>query len=75
MTLSELGEEYLENSKKIREAILRLRPKLKILEGEERINLQRDLMTMYSIARDCRQIGDYLKNYYGSDDNDKNLRS
>lgn len=64
MTLSNLGEEYLEQSRAVRGQIAALRPKLKDARGLELYRLRGRILRLYSIARELHDTGDYLINYY-----------
>lgn len=64
MTLSELGNEYIEQSVFIRNQIKELRPKLKTLRGNELLELRRRLARLYQMSLDCRKIGEHLQDYY-----------
>ncbi len=64
MTLYELGEEYTQQSALIRTQILELRPQLKTLQGDAYIQLKNRILKLYLIASECRETGEYLKNYY-----------
>lgn len=64
MTLSQLGEEYLEQSRAVRGQVALLRPKLAGARGLELYRLRGQILRLYSIARELRDTGDYLINYY-----------
>jgi len=64
MTLYELGEEYTQQSTQIRAQILKLRPQLKTLQGDAYLQLKNRILKLYAIAGECRETGEYLKNYY-----------
>ena len=64
MTLYELGEEYTQQSADISAQILRLRPQLKTLQGDAYIQMKNRILKLYAIAGECRETGEYLKNYY-----------
>ena len=64
MTLYELGEEYTQQSAQIRAQILKLRPQLKTLQGDAYLQLKNRILKLYAIAGECRETGEYLKNYY-----------
>lgn len=64
MTLYELGEEYTQQSAQIRAQILKLRPQLKTLQGDAYLQIKNRILKLYAIAGECRETGEYLKNYY-----------
>ena len=64
MTLYELGEEYTQQSAQIRAQILKLRPQLKTLQGDAYLRLKNRILKLSAIAGECRETGEYLKNYY-----------
>ena len=64
MTLYELGEEYTQQSAYIRAQILQLRPQLKTLQGDAYLQMKNRILKLYAIAGECRETGEYLKNYY-----------
>lgn len=67
MTLSQLGEEYLQQSVTVKQQIALLRPQLEALHGLELYRLRRKIMKLYSIARELKETGTYLINYYEED--------
>ena len=64
MTLYELGEEDAHQSAWIRAQLLELRPQLKTLQGDAHIQMKNRILKLYLIAGECRETGEYLKNYY-----------
>lgn len=67
MTLNQLGQQYLEQEKIIKSRITQIRPLLKTLRGNEHKAVLNRINILYSMARDCRETGDYLKLYYKED--------
>ncbi len=64
MTLNELGMQYLDEERRIRERIDELRLTLTTLRGRERVETEQRLTALYSMALDTHRIGVYLMNYY-----------
>lgn len=64
MTLNQLGKQYLEEEKNLRERINTLREQLANLRGRERVEAEQRLASLYSMALDTHRIGMYLINYY-----------
>ncbi len=70
-SLKELGAQYLQESNNIRERIKTLKAQLNLLPDTEKQDLLIRINSLYSSARDAKDIGNYLFNYYG-DTNEKN---
>lgn len=68
MTLQELGNQYLEEEKKLREKIRQLRAMM-TEKGYDR-DLEMRLQDLYTTAINLRSTGEYLINYYAEGDND-----
>jgi hypothetical protein len=64
LNLTQLGNEYLEQEKRLRQRIKQLRPQLKTLRGDDHRLMVARLQSLYYMALDCRVTGLYLKNYY-----------
>ncbi|HCC34621.1 MAG TPA: hypothetical protein DEQ02_02880 [Ruminococcaceae bacterium] len=64
MTVKELGMQYLSEEKILRGRIAILRKNLKTFTGNDLICLQERLQGLYFMARNCKQTGYYLINYY-----------
>ncbi len=64
MTLAEMGEEYLRQAAVIREKITQLRKQVSHMSGLELYRTRGDILRLYTIARDLKDTGEYLLNYY-----------
>ena len=64
MTLAQLGEEYLDQERILRDRIDRLNEEAKRLRGREKCDLSRRAALLYAMAQDAHRIGMYLKQYY-----------
>lgn len=64
MTLAEMGEEYLRQAAVIREKITQLRKQVAYMSGLELYRTRGDILRLYTIARDLKDTGEYLLNYY-----------
>lgn len=64
MSITELGEQYLQEAEKLRRRIDELRPLLKVYRGRAHIRLQQQIAAYYRMAEDCYNTGTYLKFYY-----------
>ncbi len=64
MTLAEMGEEYLRQAAVIREKITQLRKQVLHMSGLELYRTRGDILRLYTIARDLKDTGEYLLNYY-----------
>lgn len=64
MTLAEMGEEYLRQAAVIREKITQLRKQVAHMSGLELYRTRGDILRLYTIARDLKDTGEYLLNYY-----------
>ena len=65
ISLKELGAQYLQEADKIRERIALLKEQLNNLPESERHDLLIRINSLYSSAREVKDIGIYLSNYYG----------
>lgn len=67
-TLYELGAEYEDAAKKIKDRIERKRADLKKLKNmicsNEAYEIKRELRQLYAEYRETREIAEYLKTYY-----------
>lgn len=61
MTLQQLGYQYLEEEKKIREKIRQLR---ELLGEEKDRDLEMRIQDLYTTAINLHSTGEYLVNYY-----------
>lgn len=68
MTVEELGVQYIEQSEKIKKMIARHRQKGCDGSEENLLAYRTRLACLYSMARDCKAVGNYLKDYYKSED-------
>ncbi len=64
MTLNQLGKQYLEEEKRVRDRITELRKELLQLRGRAKIEMEQRIASLYSMALDTHRIGVYLMNYY-----------
>lgn len=64
MTLSEMGEDYLQQAAVIHEQITRLRKQVSHLGGLELYRTRGDILRLYAIARDLKDTGECLLHYY-----------
>lgn len=64
MTLAEMGEEYLRQAAVIREKVTQLRKQVSNMSGLELYRTRGDILRLYTIARDLKDTGEYLLNYY-----------
>ena len=71
LSLKELGTQYLQQANIIRERINLLKQQLDSLSENDRQNMMMRINSLYATARDVKDIGNYLFNYYG-DANEKN---
>ncbi len=67
MTLNQLGRQYLEEEKNIRQRICCLRNEIEPMRGRQRIEAEQRLNALYSMALDTHRIGKYLINYYDAE--------
>ncbi len=67
LSLKVLGNEYISESKKIRNRIRELRIELKNLSGKRREEMNRRISSLYDSAREANATGNYLFNYYGEE--------
>lgn len=70
MTLKELGSTYREQDKRLQETIKKTRALLKVARGEELLRVRRNLLILYDMSRDMREIAEVLENYYGGAQNE-----
>lgn len=70
LSLKELGAQYLKESDNIRGRIKLLKDRLNVLPESEKQDLLIRINSLYASAREVRDIGNYLSNYYG-DTNEK----
>lgn len=68
MTLQELGKQYLEQDLVLRRRIARLKRRSDSLSGEALREMEARIRGLYSMARDCRQTGEYLMHYYDGEE-------
>ena len=64
MTLQEMGQQYLEQSKVLYDRIAELRKESSHLSGNEAIIMKRRILSLYEDAALCRQTANKLLYYY-----------
>lgn len=78
-TLYELGAEYEEAAKKVKERIERKRGELKKLKNmicsNDAYELKRELRQLYAEYRETKEIAEYLKTYYEPNEGRKEIFS
>lgn len=67
MTLKELGQQYLEQSERIREKIRLLRKNTDGLTAKQLYRLRGRILSLYADAAALRTTGKHLINYYGDE--------
>lgn len=68
MELASLGKEYLIQEAEVRKMIRGTRNTLKATaDADTRRELQRRICVLYTMAEDCRAIGERLINYYNKE--------
>ena len=68
MTLQELGKQYLEQDLVLRRRVACLKRRSDSLSGEALREMEARIRGLYSMARDCRQTGEYLIHYYDEEE-------
>ncbi len=64
MTLTQLGEQYLQQEKVIRGRIQELNAQMHKVKGRRMCDLSKRIASLYSMALDSHRTGIYLINYY-----------
>ena len=73
MTLEQLGAQYIEQAEKIKKMIAAHREKGHDGTEENILAYRTRLACLYSMARDCKAVGNYLKAYY-EDENEEEAK-